>query len=196
MTERLIHVVGFCAATAIVVGSGYVILSKGAGIIATPSVSAPSSGQPERTYVAPLAPAIPPDARLDTQPSQSGSSRTGSGIYRCVEKGGVVYANEPCANGREIEVRPSSGFAPPVLRAGVEQRPQRQESSGSYGSSSPIAASETPAPEPLRAARCAAIDAQIEQVDAMARAGGTASYQDQLRARRHALVDEKYRLRC
>jgi hypothetical protein len=89
-------------------------------------------------------------------------------------------------------VRPTAGFDSTQARRTLQQQRYAEVSA-------PVeepAAEPTPSNDAVKAARCKAIDAEIEQIDAAARAGGTATYQDWLRERRHKLVDEKYRLKC
>ncbi|MCU0939638.1 MAG: hypothetical protein MUC86_10955 [Burkholderiaceae bacterium] len=47
-----------------------------------------------------------------------------------------------------------------------------------------------------RAARCAQVRAQIDNIDASVRAGGSVQQQDWLREQRRKLEDERYRLKC
>jgi hypothetical protein len=175
MSDRLFAGFAFLMAVAIVGGSAFVILTKGSGIVATESArppQVPPALRPEQAYV----PSLP-------QPAPS----AGSGIYRCTERGAAAYSNRPCPNGREVDVRATSGFRPAPVPS--RQAVYVEESS----------ASEEPAPltqAPSNKAACAAIEAAIASNDAAARAGGTAPYLDRLREDRHKLVDEKYRLKC
>src|SRR5688572_29402534 len=115
---------------------------------------------------------------------------THSGIYRWAEGKTVVYGDRPCPNGREVDVRVTSGFnAPPVPAA------RRQVSAENGPALVPIPDASAVEQPPSKAA-CTALEEAIARIDAAARAGGSVVYQDQLREQRHKLVDEKYRLRC
>jgi hypothetical protein len=109
MSSRVGTIIVFLAIAAFVGGSIYVIGTRGTTLLA-----------PETKKVAPADPA--PEPRAPTQASSEPASpspvrpameleaaqRVRSGVYRCVEKGAVVYADQPCANGSEVDRKPKT----------------------------------------------------------------------------------------
>jgi hypothetical protein len=195
MSDRLVYVLGFIAAAALVFGATYIIGSKGGAIVA--GSAPPRAPSDSSTAVAPIAappPATPFAGRQEPAQAAPRARRAGSGIFRCVDKGRVTYADQPCGNGREIDVRPTSGFDPVNSPAASTGLPE--SSRADHGRADSLRTEAESDVDSTHSARCKAIDAEIAWIDEMARKGGNASYQDDLRARRHRLVDEKYRLKC
>jgi len=96
-------------------------------------------------------------------------------------------------------LQPNSGFKPtPVPQ--VSERQQvvvQQDRSGAVRDQAATAATGTTGNgDAIRKTRCASIEADIARIDGLARAGGSASYQDWLRDQRRKLIDEKYALKC
>jgi len=200
MSDRHLPGIAFLVATAIVCGASFVIASKGGDIIvgeavqgAAPTTTAAAPAAVPEPVRAPTTAPYPQRSEVDQTPRQS------SGIYRCVENGSVVYSDSPCVGGRVLNLQPNSGFKPtPVPQ--VSERQQvvvQQDRSGAVRDQAATAATGTTGNgDAIRKTRCASIEAEIARIDGLARAGGSASYQDWLRDQRRKLIDEKYALKC
>jgi len=178
MSDRLSTLAALTAATLIVGGGLYALLKHGAGIVAV--APAPAS-QPLPAVVAPRASTVrAPQVTIAPPP--------GGAIYRCQIDGSVVYQSEPCKGGRVVEVQHTQGWEAPrlsVQRQAVQVAEARTHTPAM-----------TSSPDVARAAECALLDQQIAQIDALARAGGTIPYMENLKERRRKLVDRKYEMRC
>jgi hypothetical protein len=201
MSDRSFYFFGLILATILVGGVHFVIGSKGGQILhgTRGQDTAPSKANVQQLRTNQVA-----TSRADTRhsgPTVSSATPhvpppTSSGIYRCTANGSVVYSDRPCANGRELDLAPNSGFNP-IQPPRPRPSPETQQEGSSPARQAPsVVVAQAGRQDSLQQARCAAIEAELAKVDALARAGGTASYQDQLRVRRHKLIDEKYELKC
>ncbi len=206
MSDRLLPGIAFLAATVIVCGASFVIASKGGEILVAKAVQGappPTTTAPQPQAGAPIAgpgsARVPSEAPYPYNQDEGRTPRQDTGIYRCAENGSVVYSDRPCTNGRALDLQPNSGFNPtPVPQSSGRQQVVTQEERGgaSRVQATTVAAEVKGNGEAIRKARCATIEAEIARIDALARAGGSASYQDWLRDERRKLVDEKYALKC
>lgn len=117
------------------------------------------------------------------------------GIYRCREGARVVYTDHPCAaDSTPLDVAPpSAGLRPD--RSYAEQLARVRAERAQHAASLPVAqASRTPAHDERQ--RCAAIDAGIRQIDAITRQPLTVPMAEHYRARRRALMDERFSIGC
>lgn len=169
MSDRRTLAASLAAAVVIVGGGIYAVLKQASPIVGTtpsPAVAAPGA-------------VTPPAAR---------ATSTGPAIYRCKVRGSITYSDTPCEGAKVVDVQPTRGFEMPK---GSSQR-------------APVAVAKAPSATPTVASssdassstECRYLDEQIANIDAAARAGGTAPYMDELRDRRRKLVDRKYELHC
>jgi hypothetical protein len=206
MSDRLLPGIAFLVAAAIVCGASFVIASKGGEMlgdkgakVAPPTTTATPQLQAGASVARPE-PVRTPSAAPDPYTEETGQApRQGPVIYRCARDGSVVYSDRPCANGRALDLQPNSGFNPTQVPQHDGRQPvvTLEEAEGPTRAQSTTVATEDPGSgEPIRKARCATIEAEIARIDALARAGGPASYQDWLRDERRRLVDKRYALKC
>ena len=107
MTGRVGTIIVLAAIGAFVAGSIYVIATRGTTLLGvepkkvSPAVEA--EPQPSREARVPLS---DPASASPVSPSmqREAAQRMRSGVYRCMENGAIKYADQPCANGREVEV--------------------------------------------------------------------------------------------
>jgi hypothetical protein len=107
MSSRVGTIIVFLAIAGFVGGSIYVIGTRGTTLLA-----------PETKKVAPADPAPPPSAPAQavSEPASpspvrpamelEAAQRVRSGVYRCIQDGAVVFADQPCPNGSEADRRP------------------------------------------------------------------------------------------
>ena len=115
MSDRVVNAVIFVGFVAIIGGSVAVMLSSGAPILSvfsgnakkTPAPAAMPSRAPVQSAEPVVEPAqpTPVSAALKLEASQ----RMTPGVYRCQEDGRIIYASQPCVNGRKVESRHSDG---------------------------------------------------------------------------------------
>jgi Domain of unknown function (DUF4124) len=114
MSDRVVNTVIFVGFVAIIGGSVAVMLSSGAPILSIFSGNAkkpPVAATPSRAPVQRAEPVVEPaqptpvSAALKLEASQ----RMTAGVYRCQEDGRIIYASQPCVNGRQVESRHSDG---------------------------------------------------------------------------------------
>jgi len=176
------------AAVVIVVGALYFVLHKAAPIVAV-SVD-PST----KSALATPTKGVPTVEREPTLPVPSSTSSTDRLVYRCKVDGATTYSEVPCANGKVVDVRTaSSGFVPqraPVVSTTTTRIREAPQVVAAVGEDSAATA------KAKRDARCAYLLAEMEQVDALARQGQSATSQDWLRERRRKLADERHALKC
>lgn len=91
---------------AFVAGSIYVIGTRGTTLLGeAPKKVAPAQPEPQVTYEPRQAisePATP--SPVSPSMEREAAQRVRAGVYRCMENGAIKYADQPCANGREVEV--------------------------------------------------------------------------------------------
>jgi hypothetical protein len=106
MNARVGTIVVLAAIAAFVAGSIYVIGTRGTSLLGVePKKVAPAEPAPQpptevRQPVSDPASASPVSPSMQREAAQ----RVRSGVYRCMENGAIKYADQPCANGREVEV--------------------------------------------------------------------------------------------
>jgi hypothetical protein len=173
--SRLILALSTAAASAVVLTAVALILGKAAPIVSKPP-----------------APHVPPRPELVQQPAAPGTaaparapaSELGSGIFKCSVAGKTVYSDVPCPGAVEVDTRAA---------ATTFQTPRYVPSSGeAHIEPAPVAQSAV-AP---RDRECESVRDEIDRLDSMARAGGTAAYMDWIRAQRRRAEDRRYELRC
>lgn len=189
MTDGQRYAVAFIGAVIVVAAA--LALIAAAGVRFTPDVDAmkvAARPSPTPALPGPPEPVAPPPAAA---PAPATLPPAG-GIYRCVQGGKTTYSDTPCPGGAAVDVRPAiDRYATPQLsppQVAVEANEpalsmeQRPPSAGVRGDA--------------RTALCESIRRGIEQIDAAARAGGDAAYQDRLRSERRKLEDARYEHRC
>jgi hypothetical protein len=105
MSSRLGTVVVLAGIAAFVAGSIYVIGTRGTTLLgAEPKKVAPAEPEPQAPREARV-PVSDPASPTPVSPSmqREAAQRMRSGVYRCMENGAIKYADQPCANGREVE---------------------------------------------------------------------------------------------
>jgi hypothetical protein len=125
--------VAFVGAFAILGASVFVILTQGLPLLAAtpakvelaPEMDAqrmPSAPSPAGSSYQ----AAPPQ-RTPVSPSmqREAAQRVISGVYRCEDKGLIVYTDQPCPNGQPVDIRPNGGFfAPRAAAPGTVNQPR------------------------------------------------------------------------
>jgi hypothetical protein len=131
---------------------------------------------------------------VSVAPGQRAYGRDGTtyvGIYECTVKGQRVVSDRPCGAGatsRVIEVAPATAPLPPVS----QYRPSSPPIDGSSARSS--VRSSNAAPD--NTSQCAAVDQEIENLNARMRQRYGSAEGEWLRAEWHRLHQRRYDLRC
>jgi hypothetical protein len=177
-TGYVLRAVSWLLAILLVGSFAFVVLRQGASMVSMPP---PSADPPAAAEIPLLSPAISPVA-----PAPSAPIRQTGVAFRCMDSGTPSYSDLPCPGGTIVDLPITQGFQrgprlQPSQRNQVEHRAPLQ------------AASE---PATVRSRRCEAIEAEIDRIDALARQGQSAASQDNLRAQRLGLADERYALKC
>lgn len=199
MNENSVLALSLAASVIIVGGATIAILTAGAKVVdertpdTPPASKAASAPSPVLKQPANPLPDSPPRTR-------AGSTRPEAAlpgvIYRCQHNGSTVYSEVPCVGGRPINTQPAvSSYATPQPLADA-QSAQRSSSAAPRVSAADSERAGSDISAQQRSARCDQIRASIESIDAQARAGGTASWQDFLREERKKLEDLRYELKC
>lgn len=183
-------IVWVTAAILIVAAGTYLIVSHGSRILDAPR-TAMKRGIPKAPVAQP-ATAQPrgqdKERLLATEPAPDHKPGT---VYKCPGTP-PVYSDTPCVDGKIVDTRGSSAIVLPKSRQYVAGA----ATSAEVRSAPDRSAAAEAARERDRRRQCEYVLKAIEQIDAQARAGGSASYQDDLRVRRAKLVDRRYELRC
>ena len=116
-----------------------------------------------------------------------------SGTYRCEQGGRITYQASPCAVGTTQKAVTGGTFnvvrPPPVPAIVARPEPERLKSSiGHIGNEASRGAGNE--------ARCNELERAIARVDATARRGGSAQWQERLREQRRAYQDRMWALKC
>lgn len=138
------------------------------------------------SVAAPAAPAttvVQPPATSRTVQTPAPTARHDS-IYKCTAGGRTVYADAPCGDRAEAVVLAPFG-------AGLS--PGR--SYAHHAASQPVALTSTRS-APSIDDRCAAIDDAVRQIDAITRQPLSIPRAEHYRARRKALMDERFAVAC
>lgn len=179
MNDRFLQVLVGIAIVIIVGGGLYALLHKAAPMT---SVQPPASPPPASISGAAPAPDAAPEA----------PDARGPAIYRCESGGKVAYSDLPCKGGRVVDLLVPEGYQAPqgagAAAAGKPASPARPPA--------PRAEPGFPPAEASNKVECSMIEQAIASVDAAARTGGSAVYQDDLRGRRHRLVVRRQDLGC
>jgi hypothetical protein len=114
MSDRVVNAVIFVSVVAIIGGSVAVMLSSGAPILSVLSgdaKKAPAAATPSRAPLQSAEPAVEPAQPTPVSPALKleAEQRMTHGVYRCQENGKIIYANQPCVNGRQVKSRYSDG---------------------------------------------------------------------------------------
>ena len=114
MSDRVVNAVICAGFVAIIGGSVAVMLSSGAPILSVLSGNAkktPAAATPSRAPVQSAEPVVEPAQPTPVSPALKleASQRMTPGVYRCQEDGKIIYASQPCMNGRQVESRHSDG---------------------------------------------------------------------------------------
>lgn len=155
-----------------------------------------SAGQATRPDSPPAAPPVPQRAPVVASPQANAPSPApASGIYRCREGARVAYTDHPCgADSTPLHLAPPSAGLQPD-RSYAEQLARVRAERAQHAASLPVAqASRSQAHDERQ--RCAAIDAGIRQIDAIARQPLTVPMAEHYRERRRALMDERFSIGC
>lgn len=154
------------------------------------------SGQatrPDARTAAPPAMQLAPVVVTPTVPAPSPAPA--SGIFRCRDGARVVYADRPCGVGSEpLELAPQSAGLQPD-RSYVEQLARVRAERARHAASLPVARADDARGRDERQ-RCAAIDTNIQQIDAITRQPLTVPMAEHYRERRRALMDERFSIGC
>ena len=176
---------------ALVGGFVYVTVIADPGLFGqTPVAPAPPFATTEQDSVArppvEAASRTPVGANLRLEADQ----RVRSGVYRCLEGGSLVFADQPCPHGRD------AGFPPASAKAMSQRSAEGSRNVTARELTSTAPELRTSGERPASRAACHEIDEDLAQINTRARAGGSAPYQDWLRDQRRRLVDERRRLNC
>jgi hypothetical protein len=131
------------------------------------------------------------------EPRQRAPARQGTlTVYECVVAGQKVYSDQPCGDdAREKAVIVSRPDAENAARA--RYLTQQAQSPTRYdGNPAASAAVSTRSGSAMQANRCAAIDQQIDWINARMRQGYRAYEGERLRDSLRALKSDRYDLRC
>lgn len=113
------------------------------------------------------------------------------GIYECTIKGQRVVSDRSCgadATTRVLEIAPATARPPSV--------PQYRPIPPSYGPSPTLSAARSTTASPGNTSQCAAVDQEIESLNARMRQRYDSAEGERLRARWHWLKQRRYDLRC
>lgn len=180
---------GLAAATALLLGGylwydyqrhgGRVDVDSGARSVRHP-IPAPSQAPPTRTDS--------PARRSDPKPA----------LYRCDGPDGVSYQDSPCT-GRQVSMKLDGGTVSvvqpqPGARIVPRKTPMGRAPATVVAGSSRRRAQ--PAARPAKENTCDALKAQIRNIEAQERAGGTAQWMDHLRASKRSVQERMWRIGC
>jgi hypothetical protein len=199
VNENSVLALSLAASVIIVGGATIAILTTGAKVV---DERTPDTPPASRAALAP-SPLLkqlatpPPDSAPRTRAESTRTVATMPAvIYRCQHNGSTVYSEVPCVGGRPINTQPAvSSYATRQPPADARSA-QRSSSAASRASAADSESAGSDINAQQRSARCDQIRARIESIDAQARAGGIASWQDFLRAERKKLEDLRYELKC
>lgn len=150
------------------------------------SVAAPAS--PPATVVQ------PPAATSRTVQTPASTTRNDS-IYKCTVGGRTVYADAPCGDRAETVVLAPSGAGLSPGRSYADQLAQVRAERARHAASQPVAVTSTRS-APSIDDRCASIDDAVRQIDAITRQPLSIPRAEHYRARRKALMDERFAIAC
>jgi len=112
MSDRVVNAVIFVGIVAIIGGSVAVMLSSDVPILKLLSKDAkPAPAAATPVPVQSAAPVVEPAQPTPVSPALQleASQRMTPGVYRCQEDGKIIYASQPCVNGRKVKSRRSDG---------------------------------------------------------------------------------------
>lgn len=159
----------------------------------------PDAATPPSADVMPPAPApgtAPAPARpMVTPPPQIEAAARRNTIFKCKVGDRTVYADAPCGEHAEAIALPppSAGLSPD--RSYAEQLVRVRAERARHAALQPAPAEDI-ARRPVTRNRCASIDASVMGIDAATRQPHDVPAAEHFRARRKALMDERFTLGC
>lgn len=116
-------------------------------------------------------------------------------IYKCTASGRTVYADTPCGDRAEaVLIAPTSAGLSPS-RSYADQLAQVRAERARHAASQPLPVTGTRS-APSSDDRCAAIDDAVRRIDAITRQPLSIPQAEHYRARRKALMDERFSIGC
>jgi hypothetical protein len=186
-----LRVIALICAIALV-GCAWIALEWLSKVDRTDGAPSPSSAA---TPASPPATATrPPATTLTVQAPPAPAVRENT-LYKCTGGGRTVYADAPCGDRVEtlVIIPHSAGLSPG--RSYADQLAQVRAERARHAASQP--APVTSARNDSQAVdRCAAIDGAVRQIDAVTRQPLSIPLAEHYRARRKALMDERFSIAC
>lgn len=188
--DRHVRTLAVIAAISSIVGLWLTIEWLARADLPEPTVTQPT----EVTPASPVPSAAPPQANARPTPPTEPAIR-GDAIYKCTVAGRTVYADTPCGEqARTVALPPpSAGLSPD--RSYAEQLARVRAERARHAATQSVPGADF-ARRPSTDSRCASIDETVKAIDAATRQPHDVPAAEHFRARRRALMDERFTLGC